>query len=96
MGLECVQSHFNRGRAFKIGSERVTKSCNGEKKSHVAKAQSVFRALHGVLGWWEGGVMAGEELERPFGSRVPLGSPLWAVGAMLRAKPLWQGTVLNF
>lgn len=56
----------------------------------------MFRALHGVLGWWEGGVMAGEELERPFGSRVPLGSPLWAVGAMLRAKPLWQGTVLNF
>lgn len=62
----------------------------------MAKAQGVFGALHGVSGWWEGGVMAGEELERPFGSRVPLGSSLWAVGATLRAKPLWPSMVLNF
>lgn len=33
------------------------------KKEKPGKAQGVFGALHGVSGWWEGRVMAGEELE---------------------------------
>ena len=46
----------------------------------------------GVMG---GAATAGEKLERPLGVECPRIS-LWAVGATLRAKPLWQSMVLNF
>lgn len=49
-GMEGVQSHCHRGRDISTGSEKMKKSCGGEKKKHAAEAQGVFRLLHGVFG----------------------------------------------
>lgn len=50
MGLECVQSNFHRGRAFKIGSERVTKELQWGKEKPCGKGTECVQSTPRGLG----------------------------------------------